>query len=251
LSTDRYARHLALTGFGPAEQARLRASTALVIGAGGLGSPVLLYLAAAGIGRLVVSDFDTVDVTNLQRQVLFTAADVGRSKAEAAAARLEELNPETAVTVVDRRLLGDELLTAVAAADVVLDCCDNFGTRFALNLACVQARKPLVSGAAIRFEGQLAVFRLDRPGEACYRCLWQEEAEELESCRGNGVLGPVPGVIGSLMAVEALKIASGCAPSADGKLVLYDAVGNDWRQLKLDRDPVCPACGGKSACGTA
>lgn len=243
MSVDRYARHLALAGFGAAEQARLRAATALVIGAGGLGSPALLYLAAAGIGQLVVSDFDTVDVTNLQRQVLFTTGDLGRSKAAAAAAHLRELNPETTVTPVDGRLLGEELLAAVRQADVVLDCTDNFGTRFALNLACVQARKPLVSGAAIRYEGQLAVFRLDRPGGPCYRCLWQEEAEELESCRGNGVLGPVPGVIGSLMAVEALKIASGCAPSADGKLVLYDAIENDWRQLKLERDPACPACG--------
>jgi adenylyltransferase/sulfurtransferase len=243
MSAERYARHLALAGFGPEEQARLRAATALVIGAGGLGSPVLLYLAAAGIGRLVVSDFDTVDVTNLQRQVLFTTGDLGRSKAAAAAWHLRELNPDTAVTPLDGRLLGDDLVAAVRQADVVLDCTDNFGTRFALNLACVRARKPLVSGAAIRYEGQLAVFRLDRPGGPCYRCLWQEEAEELESCRGNGVLGPVPGVIGSLMAVEALKIASGCAPSADGKLVLYDAVENDWRQLKLERDPGCPACG--------
>ncbi|NGP54162.1 HesA/MoeB/ThiF family protein [Thioalkalivibrio sp. XN8] len=243
MSVDRYARHLALAGFGAAEQARLRAATALVIGAGGLGSPALLYLAAAGIGELVVSDFDTVDVTNLQRQVLFTVADVGRPKAEAAAGHLRELNPDTTVTPVGSRLLDAELLAAVRQADVVLDCTDNFGTRFALNQACVQARKPLVSGAAIRYEGQLAVFRLDRPGGPCYRCLWQEEAEELESCRGNGVLGPVPGVIGSLMAVEALKIASGCAPSADGKLVLYDAVENDWRQLKLERDPACPACG--------
>ena len=243
MSIDRYARHLALAGFGPEEQARLRSATALVIGAGGLGSPALLYLAAAGIGRLVVSDFDTVDVTNLQRQVLFTTADLGKPKAEAAAARLGELNPETKVIPVGSRLLGDDLLAAVQEADVVLDCTDNFGTRFALNLACVRARKPLVSGAAIRFEGQLAVFRLDRPGSPCYRCLWQEEAEELESCRGNGVLGPVPGVIGSLMAVEALKIASGCAPAAAGKLVLYDAIENDWRTLKLERDPACPACG--------
>jgi molybdopterin-synthase adenylyltransferase len=242
VSIDRYARHLALAGFGAAEQARLRDATALVIGAGGLGSPALLYLAAAGIGRLVVSDFDTVDITNLQRQVLFATDDVGRPKAEAAAARLQALNPDTNVEAVQTRLMDDALLDAVKAADVVLDCCDNFATRFALNLACVRARKPLVSGAAIRLEGQLAVFRLDRPGGPCYRCLWQEEAEELESCRGNGVLGPVPGVIGSLMAVEALKIASGCAPATGGKLLLYDAVENDWRSLKLERDPACPAC---------
>lgn len=243
MSIDRYARHLALAGFGPDEQARLRAATALVIGAGGLGSPVLLYLAAAGIGRLVVSDFDTVDLTNLQRQVLFTTADLGRPKAEAAAERLAALNPDSTVVPVNARLTDDALLQAVAESDLVLDCCDNFGTRFALNRACVEARKPLVSGAAIRLEGQLAVFRLDRPGGPCYRCLWQEEAEGLENCRGNGVLGPVPGVIGSMMAVEALKIASGCAPAATGKLVLYDAVENDWKTLKLERDPACPACG--------
>jgi len=243
MSIERYARHLALAGFGPAEQARLRDATALVIGAGGLGSPALLYLAAAGIGRLVISDFDSVDLTNLQRQVLFGSADVGRPKAEAAAERLAALNPETAVVPVNARLMDDELLQAVARSDLVLDCCDNFGTRFALNRACVEARKPLVSGAAIRFEGQLAVFRLDRPGGPCYRCLWQEEAEGLENCRGNGVLGPVPGVIGSMMAVEALKIASGCAPAATGKLLLYDAMENDWKMLKLERDPACPVCG--------
>jgi molybdopterin-synthase adenylyltransferase len=242
MTVDRYARHLALTGFGAAEQARLRDATALVIGAGGLGSPALLYLAAAGIGRLVVSDFDRVDITNLQRQVLFTTEDVGFPKAEAAARRLGELNPDTTVTAVNERLAGESLAAAVRAADVVLDCCDNFGTRFAVNAACVAARKPLVSGAAIRFEGQLAVFRADRPGAPCYRCLWEEDAEDLENCRGNGILGPVTGVIGSMMAVEALKIASGCAPSADGRLMLYDAREGAWRSLRVERDPECPVC---------
>jgi molybdopterin-synthase adenylyltransferase len=242
LSTDRYARHLALAGFGAAEQARLRDATALVIGAGGLGSPALLYLAAAGIGRLVVSDFDTVDITNLQRQVLFASDDVGQPKAEVAAARLAALNPDTEVVPINARLAGEALADAVAEADVVLDCCDNFGTRFAVNAACVAARKPLVSGAVIRFEGQFAVFRADRDGAPCYRCLWEEEAEGMENCRGNGVLGPVAGVIGSMMAVEALKIASGCAPSADGRLMLYDAREGTWRSLRLERDPACPVC---------
>lgn len=245
MSVDRYARHLALAGFGAAEQARLRDATALVVGAGGLGSPALLYLAAAGIGRLVVSDFDTVDITNLQRQVLFDIDDIGRPKATAAAARLEALNPDTAVVPVYARLAGDELAAAVASADVVLDCCDNFATRFAVNAACVAARKPLVSGAAIRFEGQLAVFRADHAGTPCYRCLWEEDAEGLENCRGNGILGPVTGVIGSMMAVEALKIASGCAPSADGRLMLYDAREGAWRSLRLERDPQCPVCGAR------
>jgi molybdopterin-synthase adenylyltransferase len=243
MSTDRYARHLALAGFDAAEQARLHDATALVVGAGGLGSPALLYLAAAGIGRLVVSDFDNIDITNLQRQVLYATDDVGKAKAEAAATRLAALNPDTIVEAVTMRLGGDALAAAVAAADVVLDCSDNFGTRFALNAACVAAGKPLVSGAAIRYEGQLAVFRADRPGSPCYRCLWEEDAEELENCRGNGVLGPVTGVIGSMMAVEALKIASGCAPSADGKLMLYDAREGSWRSLRLERDPDCPTCG--------
>jgi molybdopterin-synthase adenylyltransferase len=244
MSTDRYARHLALAGFGPAEQARLRDATALVIGAGGLGSPALLYLAAAGIGRITVSDFDTVDETNLQRQVLFTTEDIGRLKAEAAAARLNALNPDTGVEAVAERLVGDALAMAVARADVVLDCCDNFGTRFALNAACVAAGKPLVSGAAIRFEGQLAVFRSDLHGGPCYRCLWEEDAEGLEDCRGNGIFGPVTGVVGSMMAVEALKIASDCAPSADGRLMLYDAREGSWRSLRLERDPECPVCRG-------
>lgn len=244
MNVDRYARHLALTGFGAAEQARVRRAHALVIGAGGLGSPALLYLAAAGVGRLTVSDFDSVDVTNLQRQVLFSTADIGRHKAEAAAERLAALNPETEVVPVSARLAGEALARAVADADVVLDCCDNFGTRFAVNAACVAARTPLVSGAAIRYEGQLAVFLAGRDDAPCYRCLWEEEAEGLENCRGNGILGPVTGVIGSMMAVEALKIASGCAPSADGRLMLYDAREGGWRSLRIERDPACPVCAG-------
>lgn len=242
MAVNRYARHLALAGFDEPEQARLRAASALVIGAGGLGCPALMYLAAAGIGRIVVSDFDTVDETNLQRQVLFTGEDIGRPKAASAAARLMALNPDTQVEAIDERLMGDALDAAVAAADVVLDCCDNFGTRFAVNAACVAAGRPLVSGAAIRYEGQLAVFRADRPGSPCYRCLWEEEAEGLENCRGNGIFGPVTGVIGSMMAVEALKIASGCAPSAGGRLLLYEAREANWRSLKLERDPACPVC---------
>ena len=247
MTVSRYARHIALAGFGEEGQARLREASALVIGAGGLGAPVLMYLAAAGIGRIIVSDFDRVDVTNLQRQVIFAGDDVGRNKAEAAAARLATLNPETRIESLPTRLSDDELLAAARSVDLVLDCCDNFGTRFAVNAACVAARRPLVSGAAIRLEGQLAVFRADRPGSPCYRCLWEEEAEGLENCRGNGILGPVAGTIGCMMATEALKILSGCAPDASGRLMLYDARDAAWRTLKLDRDPDCPVCAGSQA----
>ena len=245
MSTSRYARHLALAGFSDESQARLASATALVVGAGGLGSPALLYLAADGLGRLVVSDFDTVDVTNLQRQILFAEKDIGRGKAEAAAQRLLALNPETRVTPLQQRLIGDELVDAVASASLVLDCSDNFGTRFAINAACVAARVPLVSGAAIRYEGQLAVFRNDVDGAPCYRCLWEEEAEGLENCRGNGILGPVTGVIGSAMAVEALKLVTGCAPVAHSRLMLYDAQEASWRTLDIERDPACPVCGAR------
>ena len=244
MSVSRYARHIALAGFGEAGQARVSEASALVIGAGGLGSPVLQYLAAAGVGRIVVSDFDRVDVTNLQRQVVFTGADVGRNKAEAVVARLAALNPDARVEPLPVRLSDEELVAAAGSADIVLDCCDNFGTRFAVNAACAAARRPLVSGAAIRLEGQLAVFRHDRPGAPCYRCLWEEEAEGLENCRGNGVLGPVVGTIGCMMATEALKILSGCAPDASGKLMLYDARDASWRTLRIERDPRCPVCAG-------
>lgn len=244
MSVSRYARHIALAGFGEAGQARVSEASALVIGAGGLGSPVLQYLAAAGVGRIVVSDFDRVDVTNLQRQVVFTGADVGRNKAEAVVDRLAALNSDTRVEPLPVRLSDEELVAAAARADIVLDCCDNFGTRFAVNAACAAARRPLVSGAAIRLEGQLAVFRHDRPGAPCYRCLWEEEAEGLENCRGNGVLGPVVGTIGCMMATEALKILSGCAPDASGKLMLYDARDASWRTLRIERDPRCPVCAG-------
>ncbi|MEJ2514080.1 MAG: HesA/MoeB/ThiF family protein [Gammaproteobacteria bacterium] len=246
MSDPRYARHVALAGFGEAGQARLSGASALVIGAGGLGSPVLLYLAAAGIGRITVSDFDRVDVTNLQRQVIFTEADIGRNKAEAAAEAIGRLNPAVRVEPVPARLADDELEAAARDSDVVLDCCDNFGTRFAVNAACIAARRPLVSGAAIRMEGQLAVFRTDRPGAPCYRCLWEEEAEGLENCRGNGILGPVAGTVGCIMATEALKLLTGCAPDASGRLMLYDAREASWRTLKLDRDPSCPVCGNRN-----
>jgi adenylyltransferase/sulfurtransferase len=240
--TDRYARHLALAGFGDSGQNRVRESSVLVVGAGGLGSPVCLYLAAAGIGEIHLSDFDRVDVTNLQRQILFSEQDVGRDKTEAAVDRLGRLNPEVRIRATAGRLSGEALVDAVRSASVVADCCDNFATRFAVNQACVSTATPLVSGAVIRYEGQLAVFRADLAPGPCYQCLYQEGDEDLEDCRGNGVLGPAVGVIGSAMAVEVLKLVSGCGPVADGRLMLFDALEQEWRSVRLPRDPDCPVC---------
>ncbi len=239
---ERYARHIALEGFGEAGQQRVGDATVLVVGAGGLGSPVCLYLAGAGIGGLHLTDFDRVDVTNLQRQILFAMADVGQDKTEAARNRLAGLNPDVAVRLTTGRLSGDDLLRAVSAATVVADCSDNFATRFAVNAACVRTGTPLVSGAVIRYEGQLAVFRADLSPAPCYRCLYEDGDDELEDCRGNGVLGPAVGVIGAAMAVEILKLISGCGPALDGRLMLYDALNAQWRGLKLPRDPDCPVC---------
>jgi adenylyltransferase/sulfurtransferase len=242
--TGRYARHEALADFGPAGQERVRQGSVLVVGAGGLGSPVCLYLAGAGIGRLHLTDFDRVDETNLQRQILFTMEDIGTDKTTAAAARLGRLNPDVDVSLSTGRLMGAELEGAVAGVSVVADCSDNFATRFAVNAACVATGTPLVSGAVIRYEGQLAVFRADRSPAPCYRCLYADTEEDVEDCRGNGVLGPAVGVIGAAMAVEVLKLVSGCGPVLDGRLLLYDALSAEWRSVGLPRDPSCPVCAG-------
>ncbi|MGH8494815.1 MAG: HesA/MoeB/ThiF family protein [Gammaproteobacteria bacterium] len=247
-SPARYSRHVALPEIGEAGQQRIRQGTVAIIGLGGLGSPAALYLAAAGVGRLILNDFDRVDITNLQRQILFHDADLGRSKAESAARRLARLHPESHFESIDRRLTPHELLEVSARSDAVLDGTDNFGTRFAVNEACVRARIPLVSGAAVRFEAQLAVFRNDLPGEPCYRCLYDETDESLEDCAGSGVLGPMVGVIGSLMAVEAIKILTGAGETAHGRLLSFDALRAQWRSVALRRDPECPVCGSGLAC---
>ena len=239
----RYARHVVLDGVGAAGQARLAKARALIVGLGGLGSPAALYLAAAGIGELILNDFDRVDATNLQRQILFGEADIGHAKTEAAAATLARLNARLRTTPIAERLQGDALTECVRGCDVVLDGSDNFGTRFAVNAACVATRTPLVSGAALRFEGQLAVFRADLADSPCYRCLYGESDEALENCRNNGVLAPLVGVIGSLMAVEAVKIIVGLGDDSPGRLVLYDARTLRWREIALVRDPACPVCG--------
>ncbi|HET7396636.1 MAG TPA: molybdopterin-synthase adenylyltransferase MoeB [Gammaproteobacteria bacterium] len=238
----RYSRHLALPEFGTEGQTRVAAARVLLVGLGGLGSPAAMYLAAAGIGTLLLNDFDSVDLSNLQRQLLHRNVDVGRAKTESAAETIAAINPECQVERLAQRLSDAELQTVIASADVVLDGSDNFGTRFAVNAACVRVGIPLVSGAAIRFEGQLTTFIPDDPASPCYACLYQEADEELENCRSNGVLAPLTGVIGSMMAVEALKLITGIGDTLAGRLLQYDARHATIRTTYLKRDPACPVC---------
>jgi len=244
VTDKRYARQVALADVGEVGQGRINAGSALIVGLGGLGCPAAQFLATSGIGRLVLNDFDRVDETNLPRQILFTAEDVGKLKVEAAAARLRALNPNVAVTMLAERLDERALAAAIAKVDVVLDGSDNFATRFAVNRACVAQRKPLVSGAAVRLEGQIAVFP-NRPGEPCYSCLYDDEDEWLGDCQGNGVLAPVPGVIGTLMAIEALKLLLGWDSALHGRLLLWDAKRGEWQSVKLEQDPDCEVCRGR------
>jgi len=248
VSTDpRFRRHEALPQLGAAGQARIAAARVLVVGLGGLGCPAALYLAQSGVARLVLNDFDTVDATNLPRQVLFTPADVGRGKAVVAAERLAALGARAALEPVDARLDAAGLAPLVAAADVVLDCTDNFPSRWLVNAACVAAGRPLVSGAAIRFEGQVAVFRLDRAGGPCYRCLYDEDDENLLDCTGQGILAPVAGTVGTVMATEALKLLAGLEAGLAGRLWIHDALAGASRTVTLRPRAGCPACATRPA----
>lgn len=243
----RYSRHLLLEEFGIEAQQRLTSSHALIVGAGGLGCPAALYLAASGIGRITIADGDKVDATNLQRQILYRDKTVGAPKAAAAREALREVNPEVEVVALGERLEGAALGRLVAGADVVLDCTDNFATRHALNRACVKASKPLVSGAAIRFDGQLAVFDLRRAESPCYSCLFPESAEaEDVACSVMGVFSPLTGTIGTLQAAEAIKLLCGIGESLDGRLQMFDALHAEWRTVRVPKDPACPACSAKS-----
>jgi len=238
----RYSRQILMPQIGIEGQQKLSESSALIVGLGGLGSPVALYLAAAGVGRLVISDFDQVEISNLQRQILHRHADIGRSKAASARNTLQELNPEIEIIAIASKLEGGALAERIATADVVIDASDNFATRFALNDACVAARKPLVSGAAIRFEGQVAVFHNERDTCPCYRCLYKDEGELGESCSESGVLAPLVGIIGSIQALEAIKVLLNLGETLDGRLLLLDALTMEWRTLKLRKDPRCSCC---------
>ncbi|KMN19870.1 molybdopterin-synthase adenylyltransferase MoeB [Pseudomonas weihenstephanensis] len=239
----RYSRQILLQQVDIDGQLKLKHSRVLIVGLGGLGSPVALYLAAAGVGELHVADFDHVDVTNLQRQIIHDTASVGQSKVDSALARLAAINPEITLLAHRRALDADSLAKAVEAVDLVLDCCDNFGTREAVNAACVAARKPLVSGAAIRLEGQLSVFDVRQPASPCYHCLYGHGSDDDLTCSEAGVIGPLVGLVGSLQALEALKLLAGFGEPLVGRLLLIDALGTRFRELRVKRDPACSVCG--------
>ena len=240
----RYSRHILLNEIGIEGQARLLAARVLIVGAGGLGSPAALYLASAGVGEILLADGDSVDLTNLQRQIMHREARIGANKAESGRQALQELNRETRVQALAERLSPARLSELVASADVVLDCCDNFATRYAINHACVAQRTPLVSGAAIRFSGQLAVFDYRQDDAPCYHCLFPEGDDVEETrCAVMGVFAPLTGIVGSLQAAEAIKLLCGTGTPSTGRLQLYDALRLEWRQVNFGRDPYCSVCG--------
>jgi adenylyltransferase/sulfurtransferase len=239
----RYSRHILLDELGIEGQTRIRQACALIIGAGGLGCPAALYLASAGIGHLIIADDDEVDLTNLQRQILHTTARVGWDKVESARQAIADINPDVEVTALKQRLDATALAHWVSKADVVLDCCDNFKTRHAVNRACIAQKKPLVSGAAIRFDGQLAVFDTRQADAPCYHCLFPEGDDVSEvRCATMGVFAPLTGVIGTLQAAEALKVISGAGQTLTGGLLLFDARSSEFQRIRVKRDPGCAAC---------
>lgn len=245
----RYSRQMMLPEIDAAGQERLAAARVLIIGMGGLGSAAGIYLAAAGVGQLVIVDDDEVDLSNLQRQILYVTADIGRPKVEAARERLVAMNPDVGIEAIASRLESAALQEQVRQATVVVDCCDNFQTRFAINRACQETRTPLVSAAAIRFEAQISVFVPDDPDCPCYRCLYTDESAVAETCTANGVIAPLLGIMGSMQALEAMKLIMHLGQSLQGRLLLFDAMRMEWHTAKLPKDPDCPVCGHKSASG--
>ena len=239
----RYSRHILLDELGPDAQERFERAHAVIVGVGGLGAPVAQFLAAAGIGTITLCDADAVDLTNLQRQILYATGDIGAPKVQAARSRLNAVNPGVDVRCVQMRVGDEQLRSLASAADVVIDCCDNFATRHAVNRACVAALRPLVSGAALRFDGQIAVFDLRDPQSPCYHCLFGE-GDELEEtrCATMGVFAPLVGIVGSVQAAEALKAVAGVGRSLAGRLLMVDALDMEWREVRVPRDPACAVC---------
>lgn len=238
----RYSRQIMLPQWDIGGQEKILNSRVLIVGLGGLGCPVAMYLAAAGVGQLVLADFDEVDLSNLQRQIAHGSADIGTLKAVSAQQSLQKLNETVETFVITERLDEMRLHEEAISADVVVDCSDNFSTRHAINRACVRSGTPLVSGAAIRFEGQVAVFDPRVEEAPCYRCLYAEESDENLSCSESGVISPLVGVIGSMQALETLKVLAQVGQTLTGKLLMFDGLSADWRTLKLPRDPACPVC---------
>lgn len=239
----RYSRHILLPQVEYAGQEKITQSHALIVGAGGLGSPVALYLAASGVGVLTICDFDEVDLTNLQRQIIHTTQSVGINKADSAQQTLYEVNPEVTVKTVQKKSTEAEMAILVKAADVVIDCSDNAKTRYSLNRLCFADKKPLISGAAVRFEGQITVFDFRNEVSPCYHCLFPDVGSEQElRCADNGVFSPLVGMIGTAQAAEALKCLMGIGESLQGRLLMLDALTAEWRTIKFARDPACLVC---------
>ena len=248
---ERYSRHRLLAPIGDAGQERLLAARVFILGAGGLGSPVAMYLAASGVGHLAIADFDHVDLSNLQRQILHRTADLGRDKVASARDTLNALNPGVTVTPLPFAPDGEDLDEQVRLADVVVDASDNFESRFELNRLCVRHATPLVSAAAVRFEAQVSVFDNRDPGSPCYRCLYDDASTDGEACSQVGVLAPLLGVAGSVQAVETLKLLVGMGEPLTGRVVMIDALTMEWRTLKLRKDPACPVCAAPGASRSA
>jgi molybdopterin/thiamine biosynthesis adenylyltransferase len=240
----RYSRQIMLPQMDVAGQQKLIDATVLIVGMGGLGCPAAMYLAAAGVGHLIIADDDVVELTNLQRQVAHSHSMIGQPKVVSARKTLLGLNPDLKITALQERLVGANLSEAVSKADLVLDACDNFTSRFAINAACIEHRKPLVSGAAIRMEGQIAVFDSRNPNSPCYQCLYSLGDDEDASCSENGVMAPLVGIIGAVQAMETIKLLTGIGESLTGRLLLLDASTLQWREMRLPRDSNCGACSG-------
>ena len=239
----RYSRHILLPQIEYEGQEKLTKSHALIVGAGGLGSPAALYMASSGVATLTICDFDVVDLTNLQRQIIHTTQSVGINKAVSAQQAIFDINPDVTVQTIQNKSTEAEFSSLVAAADVVLDCSDNFATRYALNRLCVAHKKPLVSGAALGFEGQITVYDMRHDNSPCYHCLFPDNGEGTDlRCATNGVFAPLVGMVGTTQAAEALKILMGIGESLQGRLLLLDALAMEWREIKLKKDPSCSVC---------
>jgi adenylyltransferase/sulfurtransferase len=239
----RYSRQIMLPLCDIEGQQKLLAAKVLIVGAGGLGSPAAMYLAAAGVGSITIYDDDVVELSNLQRQISHHTSDIGTDKVISTRQTLKNLNPDVNVKAVKQRLTGEKLDLEVINADVVLDCSDNFSRRFAINNACVKHHTALVSGAAIRFEGQVSVFTPGVNNSPCYNCLYNSDGEELQNCATNGVIAPITGIVGSIQALEAMKLIMGIGETLTGRLLLLDGLTMEWNTMKLRKNPMCPTCG--------